>query len=97
MEGDLPTIEMSLWKSDMVTGVLDVDKAGQIGKAACCVMHSTGLVFGCGDRAMVKHHIHHFLHMPANSNTEWLLGDDKVGGGGGVYEGEDKVEGGLGV
>lgn len=41
-EGDLPTIKLFLWKSDMVTGVIDMDHGCVVTKPACCVLHPTG-------------------------------------------------------
>lgn len=46
-----PEILLHLWKADMVTGVLLVDKDNIIIKPNCCVLHPTGGCAACTQAA----------------------------------------------
>lgn len=40
--GGVTSIMAHLWRADMLTGVLEVDKGGIIQKAGCCALHQPG-------------------------------------------------------
>ncbi|KAG2493479.1 hypothetical protein HYH03_008295 [Edaphochlamys debaryana] len=79
-EGELPVTTLSLFKADMVTGVVLLDHNNVILKPFCCVLHPTNLIFGVSSANMLKHKMAQFLEIPHNAHSEWLLSDHKVKG-----------------
>ena len=41
-EGELPTLKLFLWRADMVTGVVEMDRDSVVTKLACCALHPSG-------------------------------------------------------
>ncbi|KAG2450719.1 hypothetical protein HYH02_004557 [Chlamydomonas schloesseri] len=79
-EGELPVVSITLFKADMVTGVMLVDHNNVVVKPNCCVLHPTGLLFGVANQVLMKRKASQFLDMPHNVHSEWLLSDHKVKG-----------------
>lgn len=46
--GSVIAITVHMWRSDMLLGVVEVDREGYIAKAGCCALHQPG-VFAVGD------------------------------------------------
>jgi hypothetical protein len=76
VEGDMPTIKLFLWRADAVTGVVDMDKDTIVVKPACCVLHPTGMLFGCSDKTLLRQPMRNFLQLPGKM-AESLLADEK--------------------
>lgn len=47
-EGELPVVSVTLFKADMVTGVMLVDHNNVVVKPNCCVLHPTGGLISLG-------------------------------------------------
>mmetsp|Transcript_10121 Transcript_10121/g.26269 ORF Transcript_10121/g.26269 Transcript_10121/m.26269 type:complete len:2025 (-) Transcript_10121:314-6388(-) len=78
-EDVIPEIRIHLYKAEMVTGVIAMDHRGIITKPACCVLHPSGLLFGCSARSMMRQPIQRYLNLPGKG-PESLLQDNKVKG-----------------
>lgn len=46
-EHGIASITAHLWRSEMLTGVLEVDKQQMITKAGCCALHQPGVLLLC--------------------------------------------------
>jgi len=63
-EGELPTLRLHLWRSDVVSGEVEMAPDGTIIKPAASSTHPTGMIFGVSDKKLSRKRISRFIDLP---------------------------------
>ncbi|KAI8475137.1 MAG: hypothetical protein J3K34DRAFT_517581 [Monoraphidium minutum] len=58
------SITLHLWRSDMVSAVVELDRDAVITKAGCCALHQPGLIFGVPSSSMLRTPLSRWIGAP---------------------------------
>eukprot|EP00882_Tetradesmus_deserticola_P008317 GHRQ01008768.1.p1 GENE.GHRQ01008768.1~~GHRQ01008768.1.p1 ORF type:complete len:305 (+),score=148.39 GHRQ01008768.1:759-1673(+) len=72
------SITAHLWRSEMLMGVVEVDKQGLVAKAGCCALHQPGPLLGVSSSALLHTPLSRWLDVPGS--YEGLLMDPRKKG-----------------
>eukprot|EP00775_Hariotina_reticulata_P007071 gene7071-7284_t len=77
--GGVASIIVHLWRADMMTGVVEVDRQGVIVKAGCCDLHMAGPLLGVDSECMLQTPLSQWVDVP--EGYRGLMMDQKKRGG----------------